>query len=330
MTVKLCLFGAGRIGQIHAANVAAHRGAFLKYVVDVDAAAAERLARSVDAAATDVQTALADPDVQGVIIATSTDTHLSLVEAAAAAGKAVFCEKPLDLDQANARRCIAVAAEASIPLFVGFNRRYDPSFRRLKDEIAAGAIGAVEVVSITSRDPSPPPADYIRRSGGMFRDMTIHDLDMARWLLGEEPSSVFASGSCLVDDDIGKAGDIDTAVVVMETRGGRFCQITNSRRCSYGYDQRVEVFGASGMLRADNETATRVEYAGPDGFRREPALPFFLERYRRAYQLEMEDFLRALNGETTNLSDGHDGLKALILADAAERSRQSKQAVRLS
>jgi myo-inositol 2-dehydrogenase/D-chiro-inositol 1-dehydrogenase len=327
MTINLCLFGAGRIGQIHAANIAGNRDASLRYVVDVDPVAAGRLAKGLGAVASDVQTALADDDVQGVVIATSTDTHLSLIEAAAAAGKAVFCEKPLDLDEANARKCIAVAAEASIPLFVGFNRRYDPSFRRLKDEIAAGSIGAVEVVSITSRDPSPPPADYIRRSGGMFRDMTIHDLDMARWLLAEEPSSVFASGSCLFDPDIGTAGDIDTAVVVLQTTGGRFCQITNSRRCSYGYDQRIEVFGASGMLRADNETATRVEHAGAGGFRREPALPFFLERYRQAYQLEMEDFIRALTGENTNLADGGDGLKALILADAAERSRHSGQPV---
>jgi len=328
MTINLCLFGAGRIGQIHAANIAAHRDATLKYVVDVDPAAATRLAKSLGAVTTDVEAALADDHIQGVVIATSTDTHLPLIEAAASAGKAVFCEKPLDLDEAKARKCIAVAAEASVPLFVGFNRRYDPSFRRLKDEIAAGTIGEVEVVSITSRDPSPPPADYIRRSGGMFRDMTIHDLDMARWLLREEPSSVFASGSCLVDPDIGKAGDIDTAVVIMETAGGRFCQITNSRRCSYGYDQRIEVFGASGMLRVDNETATRVEHAGSKGFRREPALPFFLERYRQAYQLEMDDFVRALRGEKTGLADGDDGLKALILAGAAERSRQTGRAVK--
>ena len=329
MTISLCLFGAGRIGQIHGANIAAHPEATLKYVVDVDPAAAARLAVGLGSAAADLQAALSDDEVRGVVIATSTDTHLSLIEAAASAGKAVFCEKPLDLDEAKARRCIEVAAAAPIPLYVGFNRRYDPSFRRLKDEIAAGTIGAVEVVSITSRDPSPPPADYVRRSGGMFRDMTIHDLDMARWLLGEEPSSVFASGSCLVDPAIGEAGDIDTAVVILETRGGAFCQVTNSRRCSYGYDQRIEVFGARGMLRADNETETRVELASSTGFRREPALPFFLERYREAYRLEMNDFIRALKGEETSLADGDDGLRALILADAAERSRQSGKAERM-
>jgi len=330
MSINLCLFGAGRIGQIHGANIAAHGDATLKYVVDVDPAAASRLASRLGAAAADVQAALADAEVHGVVIATSTDTHLSLIEAAASAGKAVFCEKPLDLDEAKARRCVEVAAAAPVPLYVGFNRRYDPSFRRLKDEIAAGTIGAVEVISITSRDPSPPPADYIRRSGGMFRDMTIHDLDMARWLLGEEPSSVFASGSCLVDPAIGEAGDIDTAVVILETRGGIFCQVTNSRRCSYGYDQRIEVFGADGMLRADNETETRVELASSAGFQRDPALPFFLERYREAYRLEMDDFIRALKGERTVLAEGNDGLRALILADAAERSMQTGQAVRLA
>jgi myo-inositol 2-dehydrogenase / D-chiro-inositol 1-dehydrogenase len=327
MSINLCLFGAGRIGQIHAANIAAHADAALRYVVDVDPAAAARLASSLGAAATDVQAALGDEDVQGVVIATSTDTHLALIEAAASAGKAIFCEKPLDLDEAKARRCIEVAAAARVPLYVGFNRRYDPSFRRLKDEIAAGTIGPVEVISITSRDPAPPPADYIRRSGGMFRDMTIHDLDMARWLLGQEPSSVFASGSCLVDAAVGEAGDIDTAVVVLQTAGGAFCQITNSRRCSYGYDQRIEVFGADGMLRADNETATRVELADRRGFRREPALPFFLERYREAYRLEMDDFVGALQGKKTSLAEGEDGLRALVLADAAERSRQVGRAV---
>jgi myo-inositol 2-dehydrogenase/D-chiro-inositol 1-dehydrogenase len=327
MTINLCLFGAGRIGQIHAANIARHGQAKLKYIVDVDPAAAARLAASIGASAGDAQAALADDDVRGVVIATSTDTHLSLIEAAASAGKAVFCEKPLDLDEAKARKCISLAEEAGIPLFVGFNRRYDPSFRRLKDDIVAGRIGKVEVVSITSRDPSPPPEDYIRRSGGMFRDMTIHDLDMARWLLAEEPSSVFASGSCLVDPKIAEAGDVDTAVVVLETAGGAFCQITNSRRCSYGYDQRIEVFGATGMLRADNETATRVEHASSAGFRREPALPFFLERYRQAYQLEMDDFIRALAGGEHRLATGEDGLRALILADAAERSRSTARAV---
>jgi myo-inositol 2-dehydrogenase/D-chiro-inositol 1-dehydrogenase len=330
MTTSLCLFGAGRIGAIHAGNIAAHPAASVKYVIDVDAAAAEGLAARVGARATGAEEALADAEIRGIVIATSTDTHLSLITAAAAAGKTIFCEKPLDLDTANARASIAAAAEAGVPLYVGFNRRYDPTFRRLKDEIGAGRIGRVEVVSITSRDPAPPPLDYVRRSGGLIRDMSIHDLDMARWLLGEEPVSAFASGACLVEPAIGDAGDIDTAVIVLRTAGGAFCQITNSRRCTFGYDQRIEVFGAGGMLSAGNETATRLEHADSDGFRREPALPFFLERYREAYRLEIGDFVAAVAGADSALADGGDGLRALELADACERSRLAGALVEVS
>ncbi|MGH8194179.1 MAG: inositol 2-dehydrogenase [Woeseiaceae bacterium] len=330
MTINLCLFGAGRIGRIHADNIAAHRGARLKYVVDIDRGAAGRLAEQTGASVADRATAFGDDTLDAVVIASSTDTHLPLIEAAARAGLAVFCEKPLDLDAANARRSAKLAADAGIALYVGFNRRYDPSFRRLKDEIADGTIGAVEVLSITSRDPAPPPADYIRRSGGLIRDMTIHDLDMARWLLGEEPVAVFAAGSCLVDSSIADAGDIDTVVIVLRTAAGAFCQITNSRRCSYGYDQRIEAFGANGMVRADNETATRVEHAGARGFLREPALPFFLERYRAAYSLEMNDFIHAVQGAATGLASGADGVRALELADAAERSRRTHEVVLLT
>lgn len=326
MSMRVCLFGAGRIGRIHAANVAAEPAAELRYVVDVDRRAAEELAAATGAEVAGADAALAGVDA--AIIASSTDTHLPLIEAAARAGVPVLCEKPLDLDTARAQRAVQVAHEAGIPLYLGFNRRYDPGFRRIRDEIAAGAIGRVEVVTITSRDPSPPPLDYVRRSGGLFRDMTIHDLDMARWLLGEEPVSVFASASCLVDPSIEEAGDVDTAVVVLRTASGALCQITNSRRCSYGYDQRLEVFGSLGMLRADNETVTRVEHAGAHGFSTEPALPFFLERYRDAYRLELHDFIGAVGGATPGpLATGTDGVRALMLADAAEAARRTGAAV---
>lgn len=327
MSINLCVIGAGRIGRIHAANIAAHPQARLHSVVDVNANAAQQLADTAGARVMSVDDAMQDSGIDAVVIASSTDTHLPLIEACAQAGKPVFCEKPLDLDADNAQRCIDAASAASIPLCLGFNRRYDPSFRRIRDELAAGHIGALEVISITSRDPSPPPADYVRRSGGLFRDMMIHDFDMARWLLGAEPVSVFAAGSCLVDDAIGAAGDIDTAAVLLQTAGGAICQITNSRRCSYGYDQRLEVFGAAGMLRAANDTATRVETASAAGFVSEPALPFFLERYEKAYRLEMDDFLRAVRGEPNGLASGDDGLKALLLADAADRSWRTGQRV---
>jgi len=323
------LIGAGRIGQIHARNLVAHPDAQLRHVVDVDAAAAGRLAASVGATVSTAAAAIADPAVDALLIASSTDTHAELIQAGARAGKAVFCEKPLDLDLQRADASLAVVAECGTLLALGFNRRYDPAFHRLKQEIAAGRVGRVEVVSITSRDPAPPPPEYVARSGGLFRDMMIHDLDMARWLLGEEPVSVFARGSALVDARIGAAGDIDTAVVVLETASGKLCQITNSRRCAYGYDQRIEVFGSAGLVRADNVTATTVETAGASGFTREPALPFFLERYGAAYRAELEQFLNALRGTAAELATGRDGRQALVLANAAQRSLESRAPVQL-
>lgn len=324
------LFGAGRIGQIHARNLAAHADVALRHVIDVSADAAQRLAAATGAQVSDTRTALADPQVQAILVASSTDTHAELIQAGARAGKAVFCEKPLDLDLARADASLAVAGEAGILLALGFNRRYDPAFRRLHREIAAGRVGTVEVVSITSRDPAPPPPAYVARSGGLFRDMMIHDLDMARWLLGEEPVSVYARGSALIDPAIGTAGDIDTAVVVLETQSGRLCQITNSRRCAYGYDQRIEVFGSAGLARADNVPATTVETADAGGFTREPALPFFLERYAAAYRHELDEFLEALRGKPAQLATGVDGRQALALADAAQRSLETRAPVLLS
>lgn len=327
MSINVCLVGAGRIGRIHAGNVVAHEALTLRYVVDVDAAAASELAASTGAGTASIEAALADSEVDAVIIASSTDTHLPLLEACADAGLPVLCEKPLDLDVERAARCVDVAASAGIVLRVGFNRRFDASFRRLRTEIRAGAVGRVESILITSRDPSPPPIEYVRRSGGLFRDMTIHDFDMARWLLPEEPARIFATGACLIDDAIGDAGDIDSATVVLETRTGRTCQIINSRRCSYGYDQRIEVFGETGMVRAGNRTATTVEVATSGGVTTEPALPFFLERYAEAYQAELDAFLAAIRRDLDELATADDGLRALLLAEAAERALQSGSSV---
>jgi myo-inositol 2-dehydrogenase/D-chiro-inositol 1-dehydrogenase len=331
MNVKhgFALFGAGRIGQIHARNLAAHADARLLHVVDVAADAAGQLAATCGARVSDTAAALADPAVHAILVASSTDTHAALIRAGAQAGKAIFCEKPLDLDIAGAQASLAVVAQAGVLLALGFNRRFDPAFRRLYREIAAGRAGKVEVISITSRDPTPPPPAYVARSGGLFRDMMIHDLDMARWLLAEEPATVFARGSALIDPAIGDAGDVDTAVVVLETASGRLCQITNSRRCAYGYDQRIEVFGAKGLLRADNVPATTVESAGAEGFTREPALPFFLERYAAAYRNELDEFLKALRGAPAQLASGEDGRRALLLANAAQESLDSGVPIRL-
>jgi myo-inositol 2-dehydrogenase/D-chiro-inositol 1-dehydrogenase len=323
MTTVVALIGAGRIGRIHAGNLGATRGVDLRYVADVDPPAAGTLAESVGARVADTTTVLSDPEVAAIVIASPTDTHAALIEAAASAGKAIFCEKPLDLDLRVAAASLRAVEQAGVLLALGFNRRYDPAFARLKRLIESGGVGEIEVVSITSRDPSPPPLAYVARSGGLFRDMMIHDLDMARWLLGETPVSVYARGSALVDPAIGAAGDVDTAAVLLQTASGRLCQITNSRRCTYGYDQRIEVFGSGGLVRADNVTATTVETAGADGFSREPALPFFLERYSAAYRNEMAEFLTAVRGEAARLATGDDGLQALRLADAAQRSLES-------
>lgn len=318
--IGIAVFGAGRIGRIHASNLHQHVNAQVLHIVDVVEAAAAELAASCGAKVSTVEQALADPKVGAVIIASSTDTHAELVTASARAGKAIFCEKPLDLDIQTARASVEEVARQGVVLCVGFNRRHDPGFDKLKSEISDGAIGDVEVVTIISRDPSPPPAEYVGRSGGLFRDMMIHDLDIARWLLGEEPVRVFASGSVLVDPEIGKAGDVDTAIVVLETASGRLCHITNSRRCSYGYDQRIEVFGSEGMVRAGNATQTRVESANATGFHSEPALPFFLERYADAYRLQLDKFLRVVDGQSLQIPGGEDGLRALEIADAAQRS----------
>ncbi|HET6565246.1 MAG TPA: inositol 2-dehydrogenase [Xanthomonadales bacterium] len=329
-TTGIAILGAGRIGRIHASNLMQSANAEIRHVVDVSAAAAKDLAERYHARASTVAEALTDPQVDAVVIGTSTDTHAELVQAAARAGKAIFCEKPLDLDIETARESLRVVDETHATLCLGFNRRHDPSFNKLKEEIVAGAVGEVEVVSITSRDPSPPPAEYVGRSGGLFRDMMIHDFDMARWLLGEEPVSVFASGSVLVDPAIGEAGDIDTAVVILRTASGKLAQISNSRRCAYGYDQRIEVFGAKGMVSAGNATETHVSWANKTGVHSEVALPFFLERYADAYRLQLDKFLRLLNGEDVSLPGGADGLQALLIADAAQRSHESATLVAIA
>jgi myo-inositol 2-dehydrogenase/D-chiro-inositol 1-dehydrogenase len=327
--ISFCLFGAGRIGAIHAENIARHPGACLRAIVDVDAAAAARLASRHGAAVGTQASVLADPAIDAVVIASSTNTHADLVEAAARAGKAVFCEKPLDLDRRRAEACLAVVAECGVPLMVGFNRRFDPHFARLERQLRDGRVGRVELLGITSRDPSPPPLAYVRVSGGLFRDMMIHDFDMARWLLGEEPVEVFAAASVLVDPAIGEAGDVDTAVVTLRTGSGTLCQISNSRRAVYGYDQRIEVLGSKGALRADNVALSTVAFAGADGIVSDKPLPFFLERYAEAYRLELDHFIDALARGTPPLPGGSDGVKALALADAALQSLQTRRAIAL-
>ena len=322
-------FGAGRIGAIHAANLAASGRATLRHVVDVNRQAAESLAAKHGAQASGTEAALADPEVGAVIIASSTDTHADLVIAAARAGKAIFCEKPIDLSLARVDACLAEVRKVGVPMLVGFNRRFDPSFAELHRRIGAGAIGKVEQVLITSRDPGPPPVAYIKVSGGLFRDMTIHDFDMARWMLGEEPVEVFAHGANLVDPGIGAAGDIDSAMVLLKTASGRMAHINNSRRASYGYDQRVEVHGSGGRLIAGNRAPTTVELADANAVTADKPLHFFLERYADAYRLELAAFLDAVESGAPMPVGAEDGRRALVLADAALRSLQEGRPVKV-
>lgn len=320
----VCLFGAGRIGAIHAGNIARHPGAGLRWVVDVNRQAANALAGRYGArSGSDVGAALGDPDVRAVVIASSTNTHVDLILAAAHAGKAIFCEKPIDLDLARVDRCIAEVAPLGVSVFVGFNRRFDPSFAALHAEIRKGAIGRVEQVVITSRDPGPPPLDYVKVSGGLFRDMMIHDFDTARWLLGAEPVEVSAQASCVVDPAIGQVGDVDSAMVTLKTADGVLCQISNSRRAVYGYDQRIEVLGERGMLQAGNRTTTAVSRWGADGVVTDKPLYFFLERYGDAYRAEMDHFLGAVAEGTPLALGARDGRAALALAEAALASLAS-------
>ncbi len=326
---RFLLVGAGRIGKIHAENIVRSGRGRLAYVTYSNPAAAAELAAHWKAGVAAPDSPPMD-EVDAVLIASSTDTHADWIERASAAGKAVFCEKPLDLDIRRAETCLDFVRRRGTPLFMGFNRRYDPSFARLKRESHSGAVGSIETVHIISRDPSPPPVEYVARSGGLFRDMMIHDLDMGRWLLGEEPVEVFARGSALVSKEIGAAGDVDTAMVILRTASGTMCQIANSRRCAFGYDQRIEVFGSGGSAAAGNHTSTSVTMAGKGGYSTEPALPFFLERYAAAYRLELDDFFNALQGKPVELATGEDGRKALKLADAAQASVTSGLAVQVA
>jgi myo-inositol 2-dehydrogenase/D-chiro-inositol 1-dehydrogenase len=330
MSMNLALLGAGRIGQIHGANVARHPRARLGVVMDVSRERAEALAAALGAAATtDAEAAVADPGVRGVVICTSTATHVELIELAARHGKPVFCEKPIDLDMAKVDRCLEAVTRAGVPLFIGFNRRFDPSFRALRDALVRGDAGRLELLRITSRDPSPPPAEYVKVSGGLFRDMMIHDLDMARFLMPEPPVEVYAAGACLVDPAIGAAGDVDTAVVVLRAASGVLCTIDNSRRAAYGYDQRVEAFGSLGMVAAGNVTPTTVVRSTAAGVLSDLPLHFFLERYAEAYRAELDHFVDVIEGRAAPSVTGADGRAALALADAAARSLGEGRPVRV-
>jgi myo-inositol 2-dehydrogenase/D-chiro-inositol 1-dehydrogenase len=328
--LKVGLLGAGRIGQVHAQTISAHRGSELTAISDFYPEAAAKLAGEYGAAAMSTEEIIADPAIDAVLIATSIDTHSDLIEAATVAGKAVLCEKPVDLSLERARACKATVDAAGKPVMIGFNRRFDPSFRALKTALDAGEIGKPELLTVTSFDPAPPPVSYVKVSGGLFRDMMIHDFDMANFLMGEAPVRVSAVGAALVDPEIGMAGDVDTAAVTMTYADGRIAVIKNSRRAAFGYDQRIELLGATGMLEAENMLENLVVKSTADGVTSAKPMHFFLERYMPAYRAEWDAFVTAVADGTAFPVTLDDGVAALAMAEAATRSRETGAPVELA
>jgi myo-inositol 2-dehydrogenase/D-chiro-inositol 1-dehydrogenase len=323
--IQFCLVGAGFIGPLHAANVAAQPGARLAWVVDLNLAAATALAARHGARATaDLATALADAAVDAVIVCTPPRTHAPIVEAAARAGKAIFCEKPVDLDLARVDACAAVLARTGVPFFVAFNRRFDPTHRALHAALRAGEIGRPEMLVLSSRDPEISPPDAVAATPwGIFYDTMIHDFDMARWLLQDEPVEIFARAVALMDPTENPHRDPDTAMVVLRMAGGALVHINSSFRAAYGYDQRIEAFGATGMLVSGNQRPTTLERHGKAGTRTDPLLYFFTDRYAQSYRTEIAEFVAALEAHTPPSIGLDDGRRALVIAEAGVRSAQT-------
>lgn len=328
--LKVGLLGAGRIAGVHATAITSNPGSTLVAVSDYIPQNAEKLAAQYGCDARSTEEIIADPTIDAVLIATSTDTHSDLIEAATTAGKAVLCEKPVDLSLERARACQTIAAKNGKPVMIGFNRRFDPNFGALKTALDAGEIGKAELLSITSFDPAPPPVAYIKVSGGIFRDMMIHDFDIANFIMGAAPVSVSAVGSSIVAPDIGAAGDFDTAVVTLSYADGRIAVIKNSRRAVYGYDQRVELLGSEGLLQAQNMLESTVVKSTTSGVISAKPTFFFLERYMPAYAAEWAAFVDAMTTGAEMPVTLQDGVAALAMAEAAALSAKSGAPVALS
>lgn len=331
--VRFGVIGAGRIGKLHAANLATRiRSAEVTAIADVDLSAAQTLAQSlrIPRAEADYRRLLDDPDITAVAICSATDTHACLICDAAAAGKHIFCEKPIDFDLGRIDAALAAVARAGVTFQVGFNRRFDANFSQVRRMVADGKIGEPHLLRITSRDPGPPPMAYVRASGGLFLDMTIHDFDMARFLIGSEVTEVYTLGAVRVDPEIGAAGDLDTAIVTLRFANGVLGTIDNSRRAVYGYDQRVEVFGDGGMVTVSNNLPDQHVYSNADGVHSAKPLYFFLERYNESYVTEMQAFVESVLTGTPPPVTGLDGRVPVVMGLAARRSYDQARPVRLS
>ncbi len=329
--LRIAMLGAGRIGHVHAKNIAQHNNASLVAVADPLIENARALTAAYGGRAiTDPMDAICDPNIDAVVIGTPTDTHVELMLAAAKAGKAVLCEKPVDLDIEKASAAEKALGQHGDKVMLGFNRRFDPGFSEIHQRIAQGEIGNFHQLIITSRDPGLAPMTYLQHSGGIFRDMVIHDFDLARWILGEEPVEVFATGSRLFEPALEALGDFDTVMVQMRTASGKQCQINCSRQAIYGYDQRMEVFGSGGMLLNDNLRETSVRrFSEKETEARGPLLNFFMQRYTEAYRLEIDAFICAIQQGKPVPVTVKDGCQALRLANAALLSADTHAVISL-
>ena len=331
--VNVGIIGAGRIGRVHAGNLAYRiPQANLVAIADVVVEAAQKCAADfqIPAVFADHRAILDDDKIEAVVICSSTDTHAQFIAEAAKAGKHIFCEKPIDHDLKKIDRALEAVRQAGVKLQIGFNRRFDPSFKRAREMVAEGKIGQPHIVRITSRDPAPPPIEYIKVSGGIFLDMTIHDFDMARYLLGREVEEVYATGGVLVDPRIGQAGDLDTVLVTLHYAGGALGSIDNSRRAVYGYDQRIEVFGSAGNIVVANHTPDNAIYSNADGVHSALPLYFFLERYTEAFTAEMREFIACILEDKSPSVSGIDGRIPVVIGLAAWKSYREKRPVKLN
>ena len=331
--VNVGIIGAGRIGKLHAEHLAYRiPDANVLAIADIRLEAAQKCAAEfhIPSAIQDYREIIENPDIEAVVICSSTDTHAQFIEEAAAAGKHIFCEKPIDFDLARIDRALEAVEKAGVKLQIGFNRRFDPNFKRVHEMVAAGKIGTPHILRITSRDPEPPPIGYIKVSGGIFLDMTIHDFDMARYLIGSEVNEIYAAGGVMVDPAIGEAGDIDTAVITLRFENGTIGTIDNSRKAVYGYDQRVEVFGSEGMVVVANKAPDTAVYSNAEGVHSSLPLFFFVERYTDSYIAEMQAFTECIQQDKTPPVTGLDGRIPVVMGYAAKKSYEENRPVKLS
>ncbi|MCJ7694033.1 MAG: inositol 2-dehydrogenase [Anaerolineaceae bacterium] len=332
-TIRVGVIGAGRIGKIHAENLATRiPGAVVAAIADANSSAAKELAEKLHVGTyyEDYRKILEDPSIDAVVICSSTNTHAKFMTEAAQAGKHIFCEKPVDHTLEKIDSALAAVEKAGVKCQIGFNRRFDPNFKKVRQMVKEGKVGEVQILRITSRDPFPPPVEYVKVSGGMFLDMTIHDFDMARYLSGSEVTEVYAAGGVMVDPAIGEAGDIDTAIITLKFANGSIGTIDNCRKAVYGYDQRVEVFGSEGMVAVANNTPNSSVYSNADGVVSEKPLYFFLERYMDSFIAEMREFIEAIQEDKPTPVTALDGRKPVVIAMAAKKSLLENRPVKLT